>query len=401
MNTQQLENSNTTHQRRPLRRGRLKQFFKDPTPFCALELGQWYRLIAAGMAMLALVCLIVGLICLRALLTPRRQIIFSDEGVSVQVETAAKTVGEFLSSMSVSLEPGDTVSANVYDDLVSGQHLHVRRGMTVYIADNANPDAPFIALRTQAGTVNSLMHSGSADGVLGGNIGLSGDTVLTPGMVIGVDNVKKEIVTQTDTIAYHTITKTSSSIALGTSYVETPGQEGQKQTVTQIITVNGQEVSRTVLSEITLTQAVDEVLVQGSKTAAPKPTATPKPTRSAAGKTAQPTARATKTPATVAPDQTTVTVNGTTYPVRQTLSVTTTAYTHTGNKTSSGVWPSVGTIAVDKSVIPMGTKIYVPGYGIGIAQDSGVSGNHIDLFMDTYDECILWGRQTKTIYILE
>lgn len=71
----------------------------------------------------------------------------------------------------------------------------------------------------------------------------------------------------------------------------------------------------------------------------------------------------------------TITVNGETYTYSRTLSVMITAYTHTGRKTSTGVWPEVGTVAVDPDVIPYGTRLYIPGYGFGVAQDTGVSGN--------------------------
>jgi len=42
-----------------------------------------------------------------------------------------------------------------------------------------------------------------------------------------------------------------------------------------------------------------------------------------------------------------------------------TAYTHTGYRTATGTWPSRGTIAVDPEVIPLGTRLYVDGYGEG------------------------------------
>jgi 3D (Asp-Asp-Asp) domain-containing protein len=55
----------------------------------------------------------------------------------------------------------------------------------------------------------------------------------------------------------------------------------------------------------------------------------------------------------------------------KTVVVEATAYTWTGNKTATGTWPKVGTIAVDPEVIPMGTRLYVEGYGWGIAADTG------------------------------
>ncbi len=80
-----------------------------------------------------------------------------------------------------------------------------------------------------------------------------------------------------------------------------------------------------------------------------------------------------------------------------------TAYTHTGNQTATGTWPKVGTIAVDPRVIPLGTRVYVVGYGYAVAEDTGgaIKGNIIDLFMETENQCINWGRRNVTVYILK
>ena len=87
----------------------------------------------------------------------------------------------------------------------------------------------------------------------------------------------------------------------------------------------------------------------------------------------------------------------------RTMTVQATAYTHTGNPTATGVMPKVGMIAVDPKVIPLGTKVYVEGYGYATATDTGgaIKGNIIDLFMNTKQECIQWGRRTVDIKILK
>lgn len=62
-----------------------------------------------------------------------------------------------------------------------------------------------------------------------------------------------------------------------------------------------------------------------------------------------------------------------------------------------------GTCAVDPSVIPYGTKLYVEGYGTAVANDCGgaVKGHIIDLYMRSTKECFQWGRRNKKVYILE
>ena len=83
-----------------------------------------------------------------------------------------------------------------------------------------------------------------------------------------------------------------------------------------------------------------------------------------------------------------------------------TAYTWGGGATghtSIGLWPKRGIVAVDPRVIPYYTKLYIPGYGMAIAGDTGgaIVGTRIDLFMDSLHECFQWGRRDVEIYILE
>lgn len=59
-------------------------------------------------------------------------------------------------------------------------------------------------------------------------------------------------------------------------------------------------------------------------------------------------------------------------------------------------------IAVDPSVIPLGTKLYVEGYGEAIASDTGgaIKGNIIDLHFSDVSQCINWGRRQVSVTIL-
>lgn len=72
-----------------------------------------------------------------------------------------------------------------------------------------------------------------------------------------------------------------------------------------------------------------------------------------------------------------------------------TAYAYTGQKTATGTWPKFGTIAVDPEVIPFGSRLWVEGYGYGIAEDTGsaIKGMIIDVYMDKEDRALEWGRK--------
>ncbi|HUH15176.1 MAG TPA: 3D domain-containing protein [Gaiellaceae bacterium] len=81
-----------------------------------------------------------------------------------------------------------------------------------------------------------------------------------------------------------------------------------------------------------------------------------------------------------------------------TLTVSATAYALRG-RTATGIQTAPGVVAVDPSVIPLGTRMTIPGYGIGIAADTGgaVQGNVIDVWFPTTAQALAWGRRTVTI----
>ena len=83
-------------------------------------------------------------------------------------------------------------------------------------------------------------------------------------------------------------------------------------------------------------------------------------------------------------------------------SLTVTAYAYCLNgRTASGKYTGMGCIAVDPSVIPLGSKIYVPGYGWGEAMDTGggIYGNKIDIWLPTSAACYQWGVRKVTIKV--
>ncbi len=70
--------------------------------------------------------------------------------------------------------------------------------------------------------------------------------------------------------------------------------------------------------------------------------------------------------------------------------------------TATGVPATYGVAAVDPDVIPLGTRLFVPGYGIALAADTGgaIDGHIIDLCYEDYDEAIYFGRRDVDVYLL-
>ncbi|MGJ7920098.1 3D domain-containing protein [Neobacillus sp. LXY-4] len=62
------------------------------------------------------------------------------------------------------------------------------------------------------------------------------------------------------------------------------------------------------------------------------------------------------------------------------------------------------TVAADLNVFPIGTILFIPGYGYGVVADKGgaINGNEVDLYYDTVDEVYNeWGKRTLDVYIIE
>src|SRR5207245_6748442 len=97
--------------------------------------------------------------------------------------------------------------------------------------------------------------------------------------------------------------------------------------------------------------------------------------------------------AAAAPGEFTPVVTGT-----RTVTVSATGYSLPG-RTSTGLPVAFGIVAVDPSIIPLGTRLTIPGYGEGVAADTGsaVQGYTIDLWFPTLADALAWGRRTVTI----
>ena len=238
-------------------------------------------------------------------------------------------------------------------------------------------------VNTESTTVGELLES--VDGVADSDYVMeyyTDKTELEDNMIINLTSVTKKVVSKTEAVPFETKTEEDSEMPIGTEEVKQEGVDGIR-TIEIEERYEGNELlsSKEISNEIT-TPAQDKVIVKGTK----------KPVEKAAAVINQ----MPKTGGSIA---------GMDYAYAMNVKATgytpwdpgCTGITATGTKAKRGV------IAVDPAVIPYGTKMYIPGYGYGVAEDTGgaINGSRIDLCYGSTEEAYSWGVRNITIYILE
>jgi cystine transport system substrate-binding protein len=147
------------------------------------------------------------------------------------------------------------------------------------------------------------------------------------------------------------------------------------------------------LAELQAAAARVETKSQTLQAAAAAQPADPATNAAAAGSTSPSATSTPAPPAAPAPPPAAAPATG-----GKTLTVSSTGYS-LGGRTSTGIPVGWGVVAVDPNVIPLGTRLTIPGYGEGVAADTGgaVRGATIDVWFPTHAQALGWGRRTVTI----
>lgn len=202
-----------------------------------------------------------------------------------------------------------------------------------------------------------------------------------------------------DLLPYDTLRQADPDLLLGEEQVVQAGVQGSVSARSRVITDPDGSLSITSMGT-TVSQPVDEIVAYGTQV---EPV-----TQSWLSVTDD---VLTHIDANADGSGTLTTASGQELPYTQVLSCKATAYTtqrQSWKKTATGTTARVGAIAVDPRVIPYGTRMFIVSadgsitYGVATAEDCGgnIKGNRIDLFFDTYDECVSFGVRACDVYLL-
>lgn len=202
-----------------------------------------------------------------------------------------------------------------------------------------------------------------------------------------------------DLLPYDTLRQADPDLLLGEEQVVQAGVQGAVSARSRVVTDPDGSLSITSMGT-TVSQPVDEIVAYGTQV---EPV-----TQSWLSVTDD---VLTHIDANADGSGTLTTASGQELPYTQVLSCKATAYTtqrQSWKKTATGTTARVGAIAVDPRVIPYGTRMFIVSadgsitYGVATAEDCGgnIKGNRIDLFFDTYDECVSFGVRACDVYLL-
>ena len=284
-----------------------------------------------------------------------REVTAAINGEKFEFESKAHTVEGFLEENDIEFSEGDYVSQPLTAYISDGMKIKIDHATDFKIT----ADGETRKYRTLANTVSEALKDKNVKVGKNDIVEPGMDELLTKNMKIVIKRVKIKEETKEEKIEFKTVTKDDSSLDEGTTMVVTEGKEGKAKVTYKVTYVDGVESSRSEISRETLTAAVDKVVANGTR----------------------------------------INFDGQSYSRK--LVVKAYAYHTGGGWTAMSTPARVGEIAVDPSVIPLGSEVYIEGVGARRAEDTGgdIIGNTIDIYMGSDAECKSWGVRYVTIYI--
>jgi uncharacterized protein YabE (DUF348 family) len=305
--------------------------------------------------------LTLGLLFGMLLFVIEKPVTIAVDGQSIKTRALfTRTVGDVLNQNQIKLEGKDVVSPAQDTKVKKDLQIKVTRAFAVkVVADGASREIYTTPVSSQEAVTLAGITLGEKDIIKT----LPGDVVV-PQQEIEVIRVTEKVISEDEAMPYQVERTTDPTLEMGLTRTLVAGRNGLVRNTLRVIYYNGQEAKRELLKIETLAQPRNKVVAMGNITS--------------------------------------VSRGGQRLDFTEARYMQASAYTYTGSRTSTGQNPAVGMIAVDPSVIPLGSKLYIEGYGYAWAADTGgsIQGDRIDLFMEEHAQCVQWGRKTVKVYLL-
>ena len=299
--------------------------------------------------------------------------------------TRRKTVGELLDEYGIEVHDYDNLNYMLSDNLDDVDSLTLRRGIGFSIK-TAND---VIEACTTKATVEEALNEAGIHTEPSDEIVPARDSLISDGMTVSIAKIEVREEVVSERIPYDTIKRETDDMFVGNKKVRQEGSNGSKDVTYRITIKDGEEIAREPISEVITKDAVDEIILVGTKNNVVNVKAASNGALSSRGE----------------------------MHYKKKLNVTATAYDTSpssnggSTKSATGTKLKYGVIAVDPSVIPLGSRVYVESsdggkswvYGYAVASDKGgaIKGNRIDLCFESSSAASNFGKRSATIYILD
>ena len=322
---------------------------------------------------------------------------------------------EVLTEAGIELEEEDTYETGYADGM---NQITVRRMQMVTVINRGAQSV----IGTYGETTGSLLARMGITPGTGDTLSCSSETQTYDGMTIELVHTETRIEEEDTVVPYPVNYYEDPDLEPDAEIVLVAGQNGLTHVKSEVTYRNGKEVSHVIVQETVKTKPVTQLVIRGVDRTIMEQPADPEPAEQAAPAASSGTASGSSSSGSSSSGgsrydgsaetsgNVIMTSSGESYTYVDVMTCSATAYTCEGyvGHTYSGTLARVGAIAVDPTVIPLGTKMYVVSndgqyvYGYCVAEDigGGIKGNKIDLYFDTYAECWDFGVRMCTVYIL-
>ena len=277
------------------------------------------------------------------------------------------TVAEVLRESSIPIGPGDRVTPGLNSRVWGGIQIAVVRAVPLTITVFGNRRY----VRLAAATVGEVLALVNVDLRPGDHVSPDLAAALAPQMEIAVQRWDTRMRTERMSVPFEDQSVRDADLFKGRQVVRFEGRPGLRERTIRVEYANGRPASFMAVFDTILTPPLSRVIAIGTK-----------PVLELRGPFAG----------------------------KEVMTLEATAYYPGPNNFGGGVGPTTaigllarrGVVAVDPSVIKLGARVHVEGYGEAVAGDTGgaIRGNRIDLCFDTYEEAMNFGRRNVTVHIL-
>lgn len=309
--------------------------------------------------------IVCGVIFTMTVITMRKTVTISIDGNEEVFVTYKGTVNEVLQDKGVEIDSKDKVQPSLDSKILNNEEIVVKKAVDVNLVASGQE----LQIKTAEDTVGDMLIAEEANLSEKGITYAEGLDEVTPSVDtpitsdLQVQLVKVEVYQEVavESIPYSVEWETDYTKTKNYSAIKQAGENGEKEVTYEYVKKDGEVISKDVVSVKNTKAAVTQIGVVGGLVS--------------------------------------ITRGGSEITGKKELTCEATAYTGhgttaTGRKTSYDP-QGLSTIAVDPRVIPLGSKVYVDGYGYAIAADTGsaIKGNIIDVYFNSSSQVSNWGRR--------